>query len=67
VPGIGPAFPKPLPDLLTKYWLTEADASIFATRPDPKLLSPLAGLGVIAASATVFLTAAFATFRNRDV
>jgi hypothetical protein len=24
VPGIGPAFPKPLPDLITKYWLTAA-------------------------------------------
>ncbi len=67
VPGIGPAFPKPLPDLLTKYWLTEAGASIFATRPDPKLLSPWAGLGVMAASASALLAAAFAAFRKRDV
>ena len=59
VPGIGPAFPKPLPDLLTKYWLTEAGASIFATRPDPKLLSPLAGLGVMAGSTTALLASAF--------
>lgn len=51
VPGIGPALPKPLPDLITKYWLTEAGASIFATRPDPKPLSPWAGLGVMAGSA----------------
>jgi len=35
-----PALPEPLPGLLTKYWLTEADASIFATRPDPRLLGP---------------------------
>jgi ABC-2 type transport system permease protein len=67
VPGIGPAFPKPLPDLLTKYWLTEAGASIFATRPDPKLLSPWAGLGVMAGSAAALLASAFAAFRKRDV
>jgi ABC-2 type transport system permease protein len=67
VPGIGPAFPKPLPDFLTKYWFTEAGASIFATRPDPKLLSPWAGLGVMAGSTTALLASAFAAFRKRDV
>jgi ABC-2 type transport system permease protein len=67
VPGIGPAFPKPLPDLLTKYWLTEAGASIFATRPDPKLLGPWAGLGVMAGSTAAVLGAALAVFRKRDV
>ncbi len=67
VPGIGPAFPEPLPDLLTKYWLTEAGASIFATRPDPELLSPWAGLGVMAGSTTALLASAFAVFRKRDV
>lgn len=67
VPGIGPAFPEPLPDLLTKYWLTEAGASIFATRPDPKLLSPWAGLGVMAGSAAAVLGSALAVFRKRDV
>jgi ABC-2 type transport system ATP-binding protein len=67
VPGIGPAFPKPLPDLLTKYWLTEAGASIFATRPDPKLLSPWAGLGVMAGSTAAVLWSALAAFRRRDV
>jgi ABC-2 type transport system permease protein len=66
VPGIGPAFPKPLPDLLTKYWLTEAGASIFATRPDPKLLSPWTGLGVMAASTAAVLGSALAAFRRRD-
>jgi hypothetical protein len=67
VPGIGPAFPEPLPDLLTKYWLTEAGASIFATRPDPKLLGPWAGLGVMAGSTAAVLGAALAAFRKRDV
>jgi ABC-2 type transport system ATP-binding protein len=67
VPGIGPAFPKPLPDLLTKYWLTEAGASIFATRPDPKLLSPWAGLGVMAGATAAVLGSALAVFRKRDV
>ena len=67
VPGIGPALPEPLPGLLTKYWLTEAGASIFVTRPDPKLLSPWAGLGVMAGSAAALLASAFAVFRKRDV
>jgi ABC-type multidrug transport system ATPase subunit len=67
VPGIAPTFPKPLPDLLTKYWLTEAGASIFATRPDPKVLSPWTGLGVMAGSTAAMLGSAFAVFRKRDV
>jgi ABC-type multidrug transport system ATPase subunit len=67
VPGIGPVFPQPLPDLLTKYWLTEAGASIFVTRPDPELLSPWAGLGVMAGSTAALLASAFAVFRKRDV
>jgi ABC-2 type transport system permease protein len=67
VPGIGPAFPEPLPGLLTKYWLTEAGASIFATRPDPELLSPWAGLGVMAGSTAAVLGSALAVFRKRDV
>jgi ABC-2 type transport system permease protein len=60
-------FPQPLPDLLTKYWLTEAGASIFVTRPDPELLSPWAGLGVMAGSTAALLASAFAVFRKRDV
>jgi ABC-2 type transport system ATP-binding protein len=67
VPGIAPAFPKPLPDILTKYWLTEAGASIFATRPNPRVLRPWIGLGVMAASTVAVLGVALATFHRRDV
>lgn len=67
VPGIAPAFPKPLPDFLAKYWLTEAGASVFTTRPDPKLLGPWTGLAVTAASTAAVLGAALAIFRRRDV
>jgi ABC-2 type transport system ATP-binding protein len=67
VPGIGPAFPEPLPGLLTKYWFTEAGASIFVTRPDPDFLSPWAGLGVMAGSTAAVLGSALAVFRKRDV
>ena len=67
VPGVGPAFPDPLPGILTKYWLTEAGASIFVTRPDPELLSPWAGLGVMTGSTAAVLGSAFAVFRKRDV
>jgi ABC-2 type transport system ATP-binding protein len=67
VPGIGPAFPGPLPGLLTKYWFTEAGASIFVTRPDPDFLSPWAGLGVMAGSTAAVLGSALAVFRKRDV
>jgi ABC-2 type transport system permease protein len=67
VPGIGPAFPEPLPGLLTKCWFTEAGASIFVTRPDPDFLSPWAGLGVMAGSTAAVLGSALAVFRKRDV
>jgi ABC-2 type transport system ATP-binding protein len=67
VPGLGPAFPEPLPDLLTKYWLTEAGASVFMARPDPKYLGPWAGLGVTAASTAAVLFSALAAFHRRDV
>lgn len=67
VPGIGGAFPKPLSDILLKYWPTEAGARIFATVPDPKLLGPWVGLGVMAASTAAVLGGAIAAFRKRDV
>lgn len=67
VPGIGPSFPKPLSDILVKYWPTEAGARVFATLPDPELLGPWAGLGVMAASTAAVLGAAIAVFRKRDV
>ncbi|GAA4392446.1 ATP-binding cassette domain-containing protein [Tsukamurella soli] len=67
VPGIGPAFPEPLPALLTKYWLTEAGASIFVTRPDPEVLGPWAGLGVMTGSTAAVFGSALAAFRRRDV
>jgi ABC-type transport system involved in multi-copper enzyme maturation permease subunit len=66
VPGIAPAFPKPLSDLLVKYWPTEAGARALTTRPDPKLLGPWAGLGVMAASTVAVLGAALAAFQRRD-
>lgn len=67
VPGIAPAFPSPISDILVKYWPTEAGARILATRPDPKLLGPWAGLGVMAASTAVVLGAALASFHQRDI
>jgi len=66
VPGIAPAFPKPLSDILVKFWPTEAGARALATRPDPKLLGPWAGLGVMVASTVVVLGAALAAFHRRD-
>ncbi len=67
LPGIGPTFPKPLSALFTKYWITEAGGSIFATRPDPELLRPWPGLGVMTASTAAIVGAALATFSRRDV
>lgn len=40
---------------------------IFATRPDPELLGPWAGLGVMTGSAGALPASASAGFRRRDV
>jgi hypothetical protein len=65
-PAIAPALPKPLPTLMAKYWPTEAGTRVLATRPDPTLLGPWAGLGVMVAATGAVLVAAFAAFRHRD-
>ena len=67
IPGIGPAFPGPFAKVFSKYWLTEAGSGIFTTRPNPDLLRPWPGLGLLAASTAGVLGAAAASFRRRDV
>ena len=67
VPGIAPAFPKPLSDILVKYWPTEAGGRVITTQPDPKLLGPWPGLGVLAASTVALLGVAAIVFHKRDV
>lgn len=67
VVAIKDAFPNPLPDLMGKYWPTEAGARVLTTRPDPSLLGPWTGLGVMAGSTAAVLAAAFVAFRRRDV
>ncbi len=67
VPGIGPAFPKPLSTIATRYWPTEAGSRIFATRPNPDLLTPWTGFGLMAGSAAALLATALGIFHRRDV
>jgi len=66
VPGIAPAFPKPLSDILVKYWPTEAGGRVITTKPDPKLLGPWSGLGVLAVSTVALLGVATVVFHKRD-
>lgn len=66
VPGIAPGFPEPLAGILAKFWPTEAGARVLATRRDPDLLGPWAGMGVMAGSAVAVLGTALAVFHRRD-
>jgi ABC-2 type transport system ATP-binding protein len=70
VPGLAPAFPAPISDILAKYWPTEAGARVLTTRPDPEhpeLLGPWAGLAAMGVSTAAVLGAALAAFHSRDV
>ncbi|HEY9327767.1 MAG TPA: ABC transporter permease [Streptomyces sp.] len=66
VPAFGPALPAPLSDWTARYWPPSAGAQIMTGYQDPALLTPWAGLAVMAGSVAVLLAAAFLTFRKRD-
>jgi hypothetical protein len=56
--------------LASERWSTSsplAGTRILTIRPDPELLQPWNGPGVMAGSITAVLAAAFAAFRKRDV
>lgn len=67
VPGIAPGLPAGLADAFARYWPTEAGARVLTARPDPDLLGPWSGLGVMAGPTAAVLVAALVAFHERDV
>jgi ABC-2 type transport system ATP-binding protein len=67
IPAFAPTLPGELARLTAKYWPTQAGGRVMAVLPDPNLLDPWTGLGVMAATSVAVLAAAFRAFRRRDV
>ncbi|MDH6221605.1 ABC-2 type transport system permease protein [Streptomyces pseudovenezuelae] len=66
VQAFAPALPAGLGDWVSKYWPPIAGGQIITSYQDPTLLSPWAGVGVMAGCVAALLTAAFVVFRKRD-
>lgn len=67
IPIVGPRLASDAAgEWLQKYWPITAGLRIIATVPDRELLSPWAGLALLAAVTAALLATAFATFRRRD-
>ncbi|SEB59763.1 ABC-type transport system involved in multi-copper enzyme maturation, permease component [Streptomyces sp. PAN_FS17] len=66
VQAFAPALPGGLGDWVSKYWPPIAGGQIITSYQDPALLSPWAGVGVMAGSVAVLMAAAFIVFRKRD-
>ncbi|MFI1988809.1 ABC transporter permease [Actinoplanes sp. NPDC020271] len=67
VPVFANAMPEALARFVIGYWPTAAGLRILATVPDPAMLDPWPGFGLLAGATAVLLVAAFSTFRRRDV
>ncbi|MFE0417222.1 ABC transporter permease [Streptomyces tendae] len=66
VQPFAPALPGGLGDWVTTYWPPIAGGQIITSYQDPDLLTPWAGLGVMAGCVAVMMGAAHAVFRKRD-
>ena len=66
VQAFAPALPGGLGDWVSKYWPPIAGGQIITSYQDPTLLSPWAGVGVMAGCVAALMTAAFVVFRKRD-
>jgi ABC-2 type transport system permease protein len=67
IPVLSGALPESVQDVLRLWWPSAAGSRIMTTVPDPDLLGPWAGLGVLCAFVALMLAIAFALFRSRDV
>lgn len=67
VPALIPLFPQDWATYLGKYWPTMAARSVMSVQPDPNLLGPWTGLGVMCAFTAAVLVAAVLLFRHRDL
>jgi ABC-type transport system involved in multi-copper enzyme maturation permease subunit len=66
VQAFAPALPGRVDDWVSKYWPPIAGGQIITSHQDPALLSPWAGVGVMAGCVAALMAAAFVVFRKRD-
>ncbi|MCQ6245525.1 ABC transporter permease [Streptomyces malaysiensis] len=66
VQAFAPALPGVVGDWVSKFWPPIAGGRIITAFRDPELLSPWAGLAVMAGCVAALLAAAFIVFRERD-
>ncbi|WP_255949856.1 ABC transporter permease [Streptomyces odontomachi] len=66
VQAFAPALPGGAGDWVSKYWPPIAGGRIITAVQDPALLSPGAGLGVMAGCVVVLMAGAFVVFHKRD-
>ncbi|MCU7730338.1 ABC transporter permease [Actinoplanes sp. KI2] len=66
-PIFSAALPEALARWVAKWWPSMAGLRVVTVVPDPSVLAPWAGFGVLAAFGTVMLAAAFLVFARRDV
>ncbi|MDP9795326.1 hypothetical protein J2S43_003838 [Catenuloplanes nepalensis] len=63
---VAPLLAGALPPWFGKWWPTMAGRQIASTVPDPALLGPYQGLGLMYATIAVLLALSYAVFRTRD-
>ncbi|MDQ0775555.1 ABC-2 type transport system permease protein [Streptomyces aurantiacus] len=66
VQAFAPALPGGVGDWVSKYWPPIAGGQVVTSYRDPALLSPWAGLGVMAGCVAALMAAAFVVFHKRD-
>ncbi|WIM93693.1 ABC transporter permease subunit [Actinoplanes oblitus] len=66
VPVFANLMPEALAEFVIGYWPSAAGLRVLATVPDPLLLDPWPGFGILAGTTAALMTAAFVSFRRRD-
>jgi ABC-2 type transport system permease protein len=66
VPIFTPVMPEAVAKIVGVYWPTTAGARIVTVLPDPNVLAPWVGLGLLAGFVAVMLVVAALVFRRRD-
>jgi ABC-2 type transport system permease protein len=66
-PIFSPALPAAVAGWIAKWWPSMAGLRVVTVMPDPSVLAPWAGFGVLAAFGAVVLAGAFLVFARRDV
>ncbi|GAA4472165.1 ABC transporter permease subunit [Phytohabitans houttuyneae] len=66
VPAFGQGLPGGWGERLVRWWPTTAGSRVMTVKPDPDLLGPWAGYGVLCVAVAGTLVAAFVVLRARD-